>query len=172
MARAQEKAHKKHECELDVGQFVSLLPSVAEGYDEGYLAAMELVLPLNKAFEPVAFQSEWYEARHNLRRESLGKTRPNPFEQYHEKSPSELFAMLPEKVRDFIKWHPSLCSLRDERVQFTKAVVMWNDHYEFVNERDEAIKTAREEYEKGVKNEHREWFIKMQQTDKVMSYTK
>ena len=170
LARSQEQAHRKLECALDVGQFVDLLPSVKEGYDEGYLAAMELVLPLNKLFEPISFEEEWSEARHNLRRESLGQTRANPFNEYHEKTPSELKAMLPEKVRDFIKWHPALREELDVRVQFTKAVVLWNDWYEFSSARDEKIKAASDLYEQDVKKKHREWFTKMKDMDHVASF--
>ena len=55
-------------------------------------------------------------------------------------------------------------------MQFTRAVVLWNDHYEFAHERDEAIKNAREEYENKVKREDREWFEKMKAMDRVTSY--
>ena len=78
--------------------------------------------------------------------------------------------MLPQKVRDLMRWHPSLQNELDVRKQFTRAVVLWNDHYEFVHERDEAIKIAREKYENKVKHDHRDWFLQMQQMDKVMSY--
>ena len=74
-ARSQEVAHAKLESPTSVDEFVQLLPGNDEGYDEGYRAAMELVLPLNKQLEPTPFHEDWSEARHNLRRESLGGIR-------------------------------------------------------------------------------------------------
>ena len=47
---------------------------------------------------------------------------------------------------------------------------MWNDWYQFNSERSEAIKEATEKYENKVKREDREWFVKMQGMDRVMSY--
>ena len=83
-------------------RFIKLLPGGVQGYNEGYKATQELMLPLNKQCELTKFDKIWYELRHDLRRESLGEDVSNPFEHLHSMKPDELFAMLPHKVAPLV----------------------------------------------------------------------
>ena len=68
---------------------------------------------------------------------------------------------------------PSLKTLeKDPRAQFTKAVIMWSDHYEFCQERTERVRGATQEFEEEKKREDRAWFSDMQAMDRHMSYKK
>ena len=107
-SRGQEIAVRKGESVVTVTEFIELLPGHEQGYDESFRAAQELCLPMNKSYEPAEFRQDWYEARHQLRRESLGELRANPFAEMHTKSPEELKDLLPEKVKGLMRW----CEIR------------------------------------------------------------
>ena len=105
-AREVELLEHKGEGLTSVSEFVAMLPSEADGYNEAYRAAQELCLPFDKSFSPTQWREDWYEARHMLRRESLKLESPraHPFANEHGKSAEELRDLLPEKIKAMMKW--------------------------------------------------------------------
>ena len=107
-AREVELLEHKGEGLTSVSEFVALLPSEADGYNEAYRAAQELCLPFDKSFSSLEWNKQWSEARHMLRREELKSSsgRPHPFADVHGKSPEQLRELLPEQIKGMMEWVP------------------------------------------------------------------
>ena len=207
LMRQQELEHKQDRCLLSAEAFEKLLPGEMQGYDQGFKAAQELMLPLDKQFEFIKFDKTWYELRHSLRRESmleaashhhhhhhthhhtttspshttttatthttrphtsplLIEATPHPFASFHNKSPDELFSLLPYHIKQFVNQHASLKAYTDKREKFTRAVVLWAEWYEFNYERTAKVKRCRQEYEQEALVD-RAWSKQIHETDKL-----
>ena len=105
-AREVELLEHKGEGLTSVSEFVAMLPSDADGYNEAYRAAQELCLPFDKSFSALEWNEQWSEARHMLRRESLKSSSPraHPFADEHAKTPEQLRELLPEKIKKMMEW--------------------------------------------------------------------
>ena len=127
LCRAQEGAHRQGKTPNEVEDFIKLLPGEAEGYNDEFKALFQLMLPLDQRFEPLKPDPEVFKMRHQLRRESLDATRPNPFDFKDCPSPHELWMKLPSCIREFVESVPSLEKEQDVSVRVTRAVVLWSD---------------------------------------------
>ena len=101
-----ETREHKGEGVTSVSEFVAMLPSDADGYNEAYRAAQELCLPFDKSFSALEWNEQWSEARHMLRREELksSSARAHPFADVHAKTPEQLRELLPEKIKKMMEW--------------------------------------------------------------------
>ena len=120
--------------EGEVKEAMRVLPKLPELSYE-CMACHELMMPLNKRFEPLVQRGHnWSAIRHKMRRVSMRPGIEHPFERLHAMTDEELFEIIPNGIKRYLDACEECDDVKDIRERFTRGVLFWPRYHKSIVE--------------------------------------